>query len=324
MGRLEIEALRRRRDGEPENRSLAFELARALARTGECAEAYLLLFDQTPGASNDHALLDQLGSRLAEEQAPALRALLGTGSAVAVRCERGAWDWITPEEGLDARRPALALRLGLELEARSIQGLLPLRALLHLDLNTVEIQTAELARLTALRYLRELDLSGCFYPEAADPSMIASYMRVLQLRYEVRVLGEELSPLAWLPELSELRFDGIGLAAAGFTALAAIPKLSALTLSYARFEAPNLKALVGHPRLAFLGFSGSELDDAGLAHVAGCRALRELDLSDTAISLEGLRLLSALPHLCSLDLTRTGIRESEARAALPEIQNVDA
>jgi hypothetical protein len=156
-----------------------------------------------------------------------------------------------------------------------------------LDLGTIPLDDAGLARLAPVTGLKRLKIAG----------------------YHGELMGPGLSHLARLKRLSELVIGGFALNDMTLSHLQRVDSLESLTVVSGKIAGPGLAALKRLPRLRSLNLKGLMIDDDGAAYIAALTNLEALDLGGSAVGDAGAAHLAKLTRLRKLDLSRTRVTE---------------
>ena len=160
---------------------------------------------------------------------------------------------------------------------------------------------AELARVRATSYGRELTSGHEITDEGLHHLAGASRLRVLSLR-EAKVTGVGFRHLASLTRLEEIRLPCTDFDDEGAKCLAALPSIRILNLSETKITSAALVDISTMSRLWTLSLEATAVDDASLLHLARLPSLSRLNLRATRITDAGLMHLAALPSLERVEL----------------------
>jgi Leucine-rich repeat (LRR) protein len=204
----------------------------------------------------------------------------------------------------------------------TVKGLLVLRQMRNLESVILKMPYSndDIKLLADLPQMR--NLSVVFPPDAsgADLSHIAKLAQLEELRLlDTPTLGTQLDSLRALPALTSLEL--VFSRQAGVTDLACLrdfPALESLLLAHVPDVGPRLATLKELPRLKKLTLVGRSVTDADLVHVGKYSTIEELMLQDTAITDDGLAHLESLPTLRSLRLPWSTITDD----AVPHLQKL--
>lgn len=173
----------------------------------------------------------------------------------------------------------------------------------------------QLRALLCFPELRELSLSGCWFPQFWRPRNVAP---------DQGLLDRQLGRMTRLGSLERLNLAGTTITDLGLRNVASFSTLEGLDLSYTAVRGDGLARLAVLRRLTELHISGTPVTNDGLRGLAALPSLRVLDLSGTSIGDDGARHLGALPSLRVLDLSGTGIGDDGIRhlAALASLREL--
>lgn len=160
---------------------------------------------------------------------------------------------------------------------------LPADALHGISFRKLAIDDAQLANLSHLTGLVELDLS---HTDVSDAG----------LRYVGKLAG-----------LKSLDLDGTLVTAEGLKEIRSLTKLEQLNLQCTHCGDKGFESLASLRSLRELRLSKSNIGDRGSQALSSTKGLKRLDLSFTKLSNNGLRALVNLPHLEDLQIAHTKV-----------------
>jgi len=170
------------------------------------------------------------------------------------------------------------------------------KAVVSVDLTSVQVTDAGLVHLKGLTKLEKLHLDG------------------------TRVTDAGLIHLKGLTSLDNLSLTGTDVTDAGLVHLEGMTNLTGLSLG-TRITDDGLVHLKGLTSLQFLFLKNTKVTDAGLKHLEGLANLLFLNLSDTKVADEGLVHLEGLSSLRNLALVGTKVTDAgvkKLQQALPK------
>jgi Leucine-rich repeat (LRR) protein len=118
------------------------------------------------------------------------------------------------------------------------------------------------------------------------------------------IVDEDLSHIARLADLEQLRLEDVAITDAGLKHLFSLKKLKTLALNHTNVTGAGLEQLKWM-ELDWFHLNGSPVTDAGLSQIANLKRVGALDLSDTQVTSAGLEHLIRLNGLRGLWLNNT-------------------
>lgn len=200
-------------------------------------------------------------------------------------------------------------RLGLRetgITSAGLALLAPLTGLRSLHLGLTAVDNDGLSVVRNMPDLDDLDLRGT---AVTDVEPLASLVRLRRL-WLSGALVRDLSALARLGGLQDLRLFGVPLGEGGTTALSALVGLTTLDLRGTGLAGRSMPALGALHSLRSLRLDENDLADADLAPLSALPALVDLDLSQTGVSAQVVSSLGCPPRLESLSLRLTPLADA--------------
>ena len=245
---------------------------------------------------------------------------------------------------------AESLHGAIDLLLREIAGGLP--SLEKLDLRATSVSGEGLRHLTAVRWLRSLDLTGtqifdddlAYIPTMPaleelnldminahvhhmDPADLAKLRATFgsEVTNEHEITDEGLRRLAGASRLRVLRLREAKVTGVGFKHLTSLTRLEELGLYRTDFNDDGARCLAALPSIQILDLTATKITSAALADISTMSRLSSLSLSATAVDDASLCHLASLPCLNGLNLRETRITDAGLvhLAALPSLEAVD-
>ena len=190
-----------------------------------------------------------------------------------------------------------------------------------LSFKGMKVGPRELARISAAKRLRTLDLS---YSDVRDEDL--SVLRVLPTLTNLEIQGSKVTDagLTHLQSAENLRSLFLGsteITDTGLAGIASLTKLKMLSVPETGITDAGLEHLLVMSELTSLDLRQTRVTDKGMAVVAKLKTLRQLILGRTIISDKGLGDLSGLVRLQELDVSGTRITDAGLEV-LPRLQNL--
>ncbi len=163
-----------------------------------------------------------------------------------------------------------------------------LRNLRRLEIDSIELNEADLAHLTELTKLQTLGMS------CSDSSS--------------KLTDRGLSSLTGMTSLQSLTIQRAKVTDRGVASLVQLPALQRLGLAYTEVGNLGVAALAnGLPNLLRLSLAGTNITDSGMTHVGRLTQLEWLWLNETEVGDEGIRQLDRLKKLQHLYVDAAGL-----------------
>jgi serine/threonine protein kinase len=221
------------------------------------------------------------------------------------------------------------------LQPACIDHLLRWKNLQVVNFNDTKSLTSEaLARLAALKHLRDLSLRGNPGFDSKALLALAECTKVTSLDLNGTAVADEgLSALKGMTGLERLDLvDVRGVHGSGLAHLAGLMQLKTLRLANTQVVDESLRALSNLTSLEVLDLKQTKITSACLPHLAGLTKLKSLNLAAPDFTGEGLNVLSGcvvLDDLClgggggnpPCNITNQGLRDLAA-AALPALKKL--
>ena len=184
-------------------------------------------------------------------------------------------------------------------------GQLP--SLTMIGLAAIEVKGQDIAPLTNLPAVREIDLQqSCIDEQAFKVLGQLGSLEVLKLS-SAKFPGGAPKHLKSLQRLRE--FDGrfTPLTDSGLAAVSQSMQMKEVKLSKTRVTDAGMRYIADLEHIETLDLSGTRVADEGLKHLAGLPRLQRLVLSDTKVTGKGMKFLAEMKALTLLDLARTHV-----------------
>lgn len=337
-----LNELRRRLDADPQDRSAALALARALSKAGALAEADRLLFER--GLSEEPAAR-QIEDRLFKEQRPLIEALRGERLGLASRSrggspslERGSsfdsWRLLTIKPFLAEGAPLRAILCRGALGSRSserpfallarIESLLTyahitpgatpspedlagLRGLRAVGLGEAELLTPRVDALASLPELRVLEARSC---RLEAPSPGSAFPKLQRLTSSFRYAGPPWGSSPGAPE-------GPSTIAPFFDRPEALPALRHLRFAYEALTRSLCESLSRLPVLEALSLRSCVVERGLVAALETRETLQSLELEYCGVLEGASRDWPGLPSLERLSLTGSTLGQRPGETGRP-------
>jgi len=202
------------------------------------------------------------------------------------------------------------------------------------NLVPLDVEPSQMKRLSGLRQLRELYISGRSWhslPTSVSRTTLQYFAGMVQLekfalslpvQTDVQLEDNAIEALAPLTNLVELRVAQARIK--GHT-LAPFTRLRALDVKHTRFDDEGMKHLASMPDLTKLYLRDTLVTDEGLRHLSGLGKLAELDLYGTKVTDTGLAHLRNLNAMRSLNLLGAEVTDAglDALAGMTRMESLN-